>query len=69
VILARKPALYAAQALHAGLVIPDPGRLPRCAAAPVQGCELAIIGEPVNRALEVDLEKKGRSPVVGPRVR
>jgi hypothetical protein len=50
--------LYAAQPLHAGLVILIPvvsrdmqRRLFRAALD-----ELAIIGEPVNRALEVDLD-------------
>jgi hypothetical protein len=36
----------------------DPGRQPHDAAAPVKAAldELAIIGEPVNRVLEVDLD-------------
>jgi Domain of unknown function (DUF5615) len=50
--------LYAAQPLHAGVDHPDPGCQPRRAAAPVQGCarRARLIGELINRALEVDLD-------------
>jgi predicted nuclease of predicted toxin-antitoxin system len=50
--------LYAAEALHAGLVIllPNVGRdlQQRLFRAALE--ELALIGEPVNRVLEVDLD-------------
>src|SRR5271156_3739649 len=50
--------LYAAEALHAGLVILPPGvargRQQKLFRAALD--ELAVIGEPINRVLEVDLD-------------
>jgi len=50
--------LYATQALHAGLVIliPNVGRSLQKRLFQATLDELAIIGEPVNRVLEVDLD-------------
>ena len=50
--------LYAAEPLHAGLVIliPAVGRIVQQQLFRAALDELAIIGEPVNRVIEVDLE-------------
>ena len=50
--------LYAIQPLHAGLVIliPNVGRVLRQRLFKAALDELAILGEPVNRVLEVDLD-------------
>jgi predicted nuclease of predicted toxin-antitoxin system len=50
--------LYAAQPLHAGLVIliPAVNRVVRQKLFPAALDELTVIGEPVNRVLELDLD-------------
>ena len=50
--------LYAAQPLHAGLIIliPAVNRVVQQRMFKVALDELAVIGEPVNRVLEVDLD-------------
>ena len=52
------PQLYAAQPLHAGriILIPVVGRDVQRRLFRAALDELAVIGEPVNRALEVDLD-------------
>jgi hypothetical protein len=60
--------LYAAQPLHAGVIIliPVVNRVVQQRLSKAALDELAVIGEPVNRVLEVDLDVAASSPGLYP---